>query len=153
MRTEESWHHSVGRSQPKPPVQNAIPRTSHRSHKNNNMMFDSNANYMPATLLPPPENFRANSTHRLSRLDMQRAITDVKRFIEKGLETDLCLVKVRYTWHLTDNSKYQALSPPLTDAYCHFSEHSTLLRLPFNEALESMMIWTEPSQRAQSHFL
>jgi len=49
--------------------------------------------YMPATVLPPEPNREANSTHRLSRLDIQRAGTDVKRFVEARLESDLNLVK------------------------------------------------------------
>lgn len=51
--------------------------------------------YMPPGVLPPGENLAANSTHRLSRLDLQRAIHDVKRFVEGRLESDLHLVKVR----------------------------------------------------------
>jgi hypothetical protein len=51
--------------------------------------------YMPPEILPPGENLAANSTHRLSRLDVQRAIHDVKRFVEGRLESDLHLVKVR----------------------------------------------------------
>lgn len=50
--------------------------------------------YMPDSVLPPPRNREANSTHRLSRLDMQRAINDVKRFVEARLESDLKVVKV-----------------------------------------------------------
>ena len=50
--------------------------------------------YMPPELLPPKRNQNANSAHRLSRLDVQRAITDVKRFVEARLESDLDLVKV-----------------------------------------------------------
>ena len=49
--------------------------------------------YMPETLLPPERNREANSTHRLSRLDIQRASTDVKRFVEARLEKDFNLVK------------------------------------------------------------
>lgn len=51
--------------------------------------------YMPPEILSPLKNRSANSSHRLSRLDMQRAITDVKRFVERRLEEDLKLVKVR----------------------------------------------------------
>lgn len=51
--------------------------------------------YMPEKVLPPERNRDANSTHRLSRMDLQRAINDVKRFIEGRLESDLNLVKVR----------------------------------------------------------
>ena len=50
--------------------------------------------YMPDSLLPPMINRPANSTHRLSRMDIQRASTAVKRFIEHRLESDLGLVKV-----------------------------------------------------------
>jgi aspartate--ammonia ligase len=49
--------------------------------------------YMPDEVLPPVYNRKANSTHRLSRLDMQRAINDVKKFVEDRLEKDLNLVK------------------------------------------------------------
>lgn len=52
--------------------------------------------YMPPTALPPQKNWVANSTHRLSRLDLQRAITDVKRFVEARLEEDLHLVKASF---------------------------------------------------------
>jgi len=51
--------------------------------------------YMPETVLPPKRNLVANSTHRLSRLDVQRAMTDIKRFVEARLESDLKVVKVR----------------------------------------------------------
>jgi hypothetical protein len=50
--------------------------------------------YMPNDLLPPVKNREANSTNRLSRLDVQRASTDIKRFFEHRLEEDLGLVKV-----------------------------------------------------------
>lgn len=49
--------------------------------------------YMPNDLLPPVKNREANSTNRLSRLDVQRASTDIKRFFEHRLEEDLGLVK------------------------------------------------------------
>lgn len=48
---------------------------------------------MPEKLLPPERNRQANSTHRLSRLDVQRASTDIKRFVEARLEKDFNLVK------------------------------------------------------------
>eukprot|EP00542_Grammatophora_oceanica_P002983 CAMPEP_0194063248 /NCGR_PEP_ID=MMETSP0009_2-20130614/79829_1 /TAXON_ID=210454 /ORGANISM="Grammatophora oceanica, Strain CCMP 410" /LENGTH=107 /DNA_ID=CAMNT_0038715303 /DNA_START=159 /DNA_END=479 /DNA_ORIENTATION=- len=54
---------------------------------------NSTTHYMPPNLLPPERNREANSTHRLSRLDLQRAMTDVKRFVEQRLESDLHLVK------------------------------------------------------------
>jgi len=49
--------------------------------------------YMNPAILPPKRNRDANSTHRLSRLDIQKAINDVKRFVEKRLEEDLHLTK------------------------------------------------------------
>ena len=51
---------------------------------------------MSKHLLPPERNRNANSTHRLSRLEIQKAINDLKRFVEARLETDLNLVKVRF---------------------------------------------------------
>lgn len=36
----------------------------------------------------------ANSTRRLSRIDLQKAITKVKRFVERRMETDLNLFEV-----------------------------------------------------------
>jgi hypothetical protein len=54
----------------------------------------STNSYMPEEILPPEYNREANSTHRLSRLELQRAMTDVKRFVESRLESDLGLVKV-----------------------------------------------------------
>lgn len=45
--------------------------------------------YMPYGLLPPKENWEANSTRRLSRTDLQKAMTKVKRFVERRIETDL----------------------------------------------------------------
>ena len=50
--------------------------------------------YMPPELLPPPENWAANATHRLSRLEIQRASTEIKRFVEARLESDLNVIKV-----------------------------------------------------------
>jgi hypothetical protein len=50
--------------------------------------------YMPPELLPSMENRPAISTQRLSRMDMQRAMADVKRFIEDRLEQDLNLIRV-----------------------------------------------------------
>lgn len=52
---------------------------------------------MPPEVLPPERNREANSTHRLSRLDLQRAMTDIKRFVEARLESDLKVVRVRNT--------------------------------------------------------
>ncbi|GFH56299.1 aspartate--ammonia ligase [Chaetoceros tenuissimus] len=54
---------------------------------------NKNETYMPDSILPKEYNRIANSTHRLSRLDIQRAMTDIKRFVEARLESDLNLVK------------------------------------------------------------
>jgi len=51
--------------------------------------------YMPQEVLPPKRNWEANSTHRLSRIELQKAINDIKRFVEGRLESDLNLFKVR----------------------------------------------------------
>jgi hypothetical protein len=64
--------------------------------------------YMPPALLPPIEYRPAISTQRLSRMDMQRAIADVKRFMENRLEQDLNLIPVSnvfYTFHFTSYSE------------------------------------------------
>jgi hypothetical protein len=50
--------------------------------------------YMPPGKLPPKENLSAGSTHRLGRLELVKAINDVKRFVEARLESDLNVVKV-----------------------------------------------------------
>mmetsp|Transcript_6648 Transcript_6648/g.8410 ORF Transcript_6648/g.8410 Transcript_6648/m.8410 type:complete len:393 (+) Transcript_6648:285-1463(+) len=52
-----------------------------------------NNKYMQEDKLPPEQNRDANSTHRLSRLQLQVAMTDIKRFVESRLEKDLNLVK------------------------------------------------------------
>jgi hypothetical protein len=49
---------------------------------------------MPEEILPLEHNREANLTRRLSRLELQRATTDVERFVESRLESDLNLVKV-----------------------------------------------------------
>ena len=49
--------------------------------------------YMPDKVLPPIRNRDANSTHRLTRMELQKAMTDIKRFVEQRLETDLNVVK------------------------------------------------------------
>ena len=56
--------------------------------------------YMPSSLLPPKKNHIANSTHRLTRLQIQKAINDIKRFVEARLESDLHLTKVRHSRRL-----------------------------------------------------
>ena len=50
--------------------------------------------YMPIDLLPPRQNWEANSTRRLSRIEMQKAISKVKRFVERRLESDLNVFEV-----------------------------------------------------------
>jgi hypothetical protein len=42
----------------------------------------STNSYLPEEILPPEHNREANSTHRLSRLELQRTMTDTKRFVE-----------------------------------------------------------------------
>ena len=51
--------------------------------------------YMPAELLPPEYNRPAIASHRLSRIQIQKAIVDVKKFVENRFETNLNLIKVR----------------------------------------------------------
>ena len=51
--------------------------------------------YMPMDLLPPKENWEANSTKRLSRIELQKAMTKLKRFVESRLESDLNVFEVR----------------------------------------------------------
>ena len=51
--------------------------------------------YMPMNLLPPKENWEANSSHRLSRIELQKAMTKLKRFVESRLESDLNVFEVR----------------------------------------------------------
>jgi hypothetical protein len=53
--------------------------------------------YMSPELLPPQRNRIANSTNRLTRLEIQKAINDIKRFVEERLENDLRLTKVWIT--------------------------------------------------------
>lgn len=62
----------------------------------NQMSNAKQHSYMPDGLLPPERNRKANSTHRLSRIELQQAMTAVKRFMESRLERDLKLVKVSY---------------------------------------------------------
>eukprot|EP00529_Nitzschia_sp_RCC80_P018814 CAMPEP_0113471376 /NCGR_PEP_ID=MMETSP0014_2-20120614/16943_1 /TAXON_ID=2857 /ORGANISM="Nitzschia sp." /LENGTH=514 /DNA_ID=CAMNT_0000364003 /DNA_START=296 /DNA_END=1840 /DNA_ORIENTATION=- /assembly_acc=CAM_ASM_000159 len=49
--------------------------------------------YMSPSKLPPRRNLKKNSTHRLSRKQIQCAITDIKRFVEHRLENDFKLIK------------------------------------------------------------
>lgn len=64
-----------------------------RPNSPKSVTMPSTTSYMPEKLLPPERNREANSTHRLSRLDVQRASTDIKRFVEARLEKDFNLVK------------------------------------------------------------
>ena len=57
-------------------------------------ILGSKAPYMNPAALPPERNRDANSTHRLSRLQIQKAINDIKRFVEHRLEDDMNLTKV-----------------------------------------------------------
>jgi hypothetical protein len=52
------------------------------------------AKYLPEDVFPPPRNRQANSTHRLSRREIQQASTDIRRFVEARFESDLHLFKV-----------------------------------------------------------
>jgi len=49
--------------------------------------------YMPEAVLPPKENRVANSTQRLTPLEIQKASTEIKRFMEQRFEQDLKLTK------------------------------------------------------------
>jgi len=51
--------------------------------------------YMPDSLFPPLYNRPAIASHRLSRMEIQKAIVDVKKFVENRLESDLNVIKVR----------------------------------------------------------
>lgn len=57
--------------------------------------------YSLAHLFFPQDNWVANSTRRLSRIDLQKAMTKVKRFVESRLESDLNLFEVSNTKKLT----------------------------------------------------
>ena len=66
--------------------------------------FESGTNYeyMPRTLLPDKDTILASSTNRLSRIELQKAISDVKRFVvsgttKKGLTSEQCLHFVKST--------------------------------------------------------
>jgi hypothetical protein len=72
----------------------AVPKTSTALISDVLEIKTSNENYMPPEILPPEYNRMAGSTHRLSRLEIQKAMNDVKRFVEARLESDLHLTKV-----------------------------------------------------------
>jgi aspartate--ammonia ligase len=67
--------------------------TTPRTPRTSKSTTTTTRTYMPPTLLPPASNQEANSTHRLSRLELQRAMTAIKRFVEDRLERDLGLTK------------------------------------------------------------
>lgn len=54
----------------------------------------TDTSYMPDSLLPPVRNRPAIASHRLSPKEIQRAIVDVKKFVENRLETDLNVIRV-----------------------------------------------------------
>lgn len=60
----------------------------------NDINADTVDEYMPSSLFPPIYNRAAIASHRLSPMDIQRAIVDTKKFVESRLETDLNLIKV-----------------------------------------------------------
>ena len=70
---------------PRPPVTHSVAQVNGET-----------STYMPTRLLPPLENLPACSTRRLSRIEIQKAIADVKRFVETRLESDLALIRVSY---------------------------------------------------------
>jgi hypothetical protein len=73
--------------------------TAHRStvdHINTEGTIETD--YMPDSLLPPLYNRDAVASHRLSRMDIQRAMVDVKKFVESRLESDLNLIKVKCSY-------------------------------------------------------
>lgn len=53
----------------------------------------TDTSYMPDSLLPPVRNRPAIASHRLSPKEIQRAIVDVKKFVENRLETDLNVIR------------------------------------------------------------
>ena len=68
--------------------------------------------YMPSEILPSEFNRAAGSTHRLSRLEMQKAMNDVKRFVESRFENDLHLTRVRMSIIFPNSSFILLLTPP-----------------------------------------
>jgi aspartate--ammonia ligase len=78
--------------------------------------------YMPAEKLPPKQNREANSTHRFSRLSLQCAITDVKRFVESRLEQDLNVIKhTTPIAFLTDTGVNDELDGTKSKSAVHFT--------------------------------
>ena len=94
--------------------------------------------YMPMDLLPPKENWEANSTHRLSRIELQKAMTKLKRFVESRLESDLNVFEVRClicvcicTWYSIYNTRVFCFTLCVTyDTLCilyTYKRHTTNL--------------------------
>ena len=96
--TDYSWCHKKNKSQKNSPkrrgimvIKDSVP--SAPDSPRYVISIPTTMSYMPDAILPPERNREANSTHRLSRLDVQRASTDIKRFVEARLEKDFNLVK------------------------------------------------------------
>ena len=70
-------------------VTSSVPKTSKMTNKLKEEY------YMPRSLLPSKETIMASSTNRLTRIELQKAIQDVKRFVETRFESDLNVFKVR----------------------------------------------------------
>jgi hypothetical protein len=102
-------------------------------------MTARNENYMPEEILPPLYNRDANSTHRLSRMDLQRAIGDVKRFFEARLEEDLNIVKVRQSIPMSLKCNEQSTGALYGS---HFSYTTQLLR--HNSMRRPLLFYEEP---------
>ena len=95
--TDYSWCHKKNKSQKNSPkrrgimvIKDSVPSAPDSPRC---VTIPTTMSYMPDAILPPERNREANSTHRLSRLDVQRASTDIKRFVEARLENDFNLVK------------------------------------------------------------
>jgi aspartate--ammonia ligase len=72
---------------------NFINKIKKKRNNSFTMSEATSSNYMAEEKLPPLQNREANSTHRFSRLGLQIAITDLKRFVEMRLEKDLNVIK------------------------------------------------------------
>ena len=69
--------------------------------KNSKTKSKTKIEYMPRSLLPSKETILASSTNRLTRMELQKAIQDVKRFVESRFESDLNVFKVNM--HVAQN--------------------------------------------------
>ncbi|CAB9501152.1 Aspartate--ammonia ligase [Seminavis robusta] len=70
-----------------------VPRTTRFGSTMDRTETEQESDYMPASLLPPMYNRPAIASNRLSPMEIQRAIVDVKKFVESRLESDLNLIK------------------------------------------------------------